>query len=265
MDKIPDNHALDRLLDSLTRFNPQPDEQEQERAEQARALDIELEDVLHEELSPDDALNVTLGDELGDALGDEPGTAFDDPLDAALDILPEDADNIPNRTDALVSRVDALMHRQNADLVQTNTSSFANLDASAAITTLNPLDLSFELPPPTPQPPQAPHPAPPHDDFDDLPVLTDIVPATQSKAMEGLNVSDAPFTLPAAFDDEALAQDIEHLREDILNSLRKRLDAEIPSLVEATLQSVLPDIVQEIRQGLEDNVHAALNDLLKPR
>ncbi|GHT94389.1 hypothetical protein AGMMS49545_15610 [Betaproteobacteria bacterium] len=217
MDNTSKDHALDRLLDSLNRFNPQQDEQE---GTPNPPPTIELE-----RAAPPDKLP---------------------PDDVPFPPLYDDADNIPNSTDALVSRANALMSRQNADLVQTNTSGFAPTHAS----------LSVE-PPATQLPP---------DDFDDLPVLTDIVPVPPLKALEApLDVSEAPFTLPAAFDDEALTLDMEHLREDILTLLRKRLDAEMPSLIEAALQSVLSDIVKEIRQGLEDNVHAALNDILKSR
>ncbi|GHU10099.1 hypothetical protein FACS1894185_0660 [Betaproteobacteria bacterium] len=220
MNAFSDEHTLDRLLDSLNRFNRQQDEPERAQ-EPYPALDIEPDRARREDMALD---------KLRD--------------DAQAPNHSADADNLPNSTDALVSRADALMQRQGRSLTQ-------------SYTTLNLLSES------SPEAaPQAQH----ADDFDDLPVLTDIVPsATRSNALDGLNVAEAPFTLPAAFDDEALAMDMEHLRDNILDSLRKRLDAEIPTLAEAALQNALPGIIEEIRSGLEENIHTVLSDLTQPR
>ena len=227
MNAPSDDHTLDRLLDSLNRFNRQQDEQERARKTEP-APDIALDKAQDE--TQDDAQYTTLADLLNDSA---------------------EADNLPNSTDALVSRADALMQRQSAALVP----SYATLDPSfepqPEVQPKNPFQIAR----------QETH----ADDLDDLPVLTDIVSATQPKATEGLNVSDAPFTLPAAFDDEALAVNMEYLRESILDALRKRLDVEIPTLAEAALHSALPGIIQEIRLGLEENIHTALADLTQFR
>ncbi|MDR1890535.1 MAG: hypothetical protein LBQ81_14405 [Zoogloeaceae bacterium] len=178
MDHRSNDHALDRLLDSLNRFNRQQDEREAQAQE-----------------------------------------------------------NTPERAETPV---------------------FPDDDADSRNAALAQPEPAFTFPP---EPPYAAD-----EDFDDLPVLTDIVLSPdQTEAADDLDVANAPFTLPADFDDAALVQDMAHLREEVLNSLRIRLDAEMPTLIEATLQGVLPDIVKEIRQGLEDNVHAALRDLLKSR
>jgi hypothetical protein len=191
------------------------------------------------------------------------------PDDHALDRLLESLDRFNRQqteeqkhkpaldgADALISRTDAFTRRQNE---------------------------AATLLPPT-APPEPSHTPQAAENFDDLPVLTDIVHSTpHAEASPALDIDldfqndvvcqdfDEAFTLPAGFDNTPPKVDkavptlgMERLRNDIIQALRARLDIEIPTLIEAALQGALPGIIEEIRLGLEENVQAALRDLTSP-
>lgn len=83
------------------------------------------------------------------------------------------------------------------------------------------------------------------DELDDLPVLTDIVtppPATSSPATP--------------------APDLEALGEALAAAVRQRLAAELPTLVEASMQAAIASISQDLHQGLESISREAIADFL---
>ena len=79
-------------------------------------------------------------------------------------------------------------------------------------------------------------PPPPADDFDDLPVLTDVV-------------TPSP---------QASHPDLEALSHALAEAISKQLAAEIPTLVEASMQAALNSIAWDIRQGLDEITRKAI-------
>lgn len=96
---------------------------------------------------------------------------------------------------------------------------------------------------PPPQPP-----APPPLEDDDLPVLTDVVnldsPAPQPHLQQAL-------------------PDLEALGQELSAAIQKRLQAEIPTLVEAAMHAALAQISQDIRLGLEETTQSAIRDYMQ--
>jgi hypothetical protein len=79
---------------------------------------------------------------------------------------------------------------------------------------------------------------------EDVPVLTDIVEHTEPE--------------PGA---SAIPPDMEALGQELAAAIQKRLNAEIPTLVEAVLQS--SGIAQNIRQGLEEIARDAIQEFIR--
>ncbi|MDR1848702.1 MAG: hypothetical protein LBQ75_01535 [Zoogloeaceae bacterium] len=52
------------------------------------------------------------------------------------------------------------------------------------------------------------------------------------------------------------------IREALIEAVQKRISAEIPTLVEASLQNSLPMIMLDIQEGLEESANMALKDLI---
>ncbi|MDR0528905.1 MAG: hypothetical protein LBG69_04765 [Zoogloeaceae bacterium] len=123
---------------------------------------------------------------------------------------------------------------------------------------------------------------------DDLPVLTEVVhpdrlpeavaPPPVVKPFVEPPVSVKPAAPPAAekpaespvsakpaAQDSSADKELMFFRRHVLELLRQRLSAEIPTLVEAALQNALPAIEREIRAGLEESALDALNTFLPPR
>jgi hypothetical protein len=61
----------------------------------------------------------------------------------------------------------------------------------------------------------------------------------------------------------AISLSVTPLQQALIDTLHRRLVAELPTLIEAALQSALPVITEEIRQGLEESTRDALGDMLK--
>jgi hypothetical protein len=79
---------------------------------------------------------------------------------------------------------------------------------------------------------------------EDVPVLTDIVEHPEPEAGAS-----------------AISPDMEALGQELAAAIQKRLNAEIPTLVEAVLQS--SGIAQEIRQGLEEIARDAIQEFIR--
>lgn len=83
---------------------------------------------------------------------------------------------------------------------------------------------------------------------DDLPVLTDVVnlesPAPHPQLQQAL-------------------PDLEALGQELSAAIQKRLQAEIPTLVEAAMHAALAQISQDIRLGLEETTQSAIRDYMQ--
>ncbi|MCL2076572.1 MAG: hypothetical protein FWH15_09110 [Betaproteobacteria bacterium] len=62
-------------------------------------------------------------------------------------------------------------------------------------------------------------------------------------------------------DDDLATLILSEVRDRLVESLQNRFAAEIPTLVEAALHNAMPALIQEIREGLEENTKLALKDL----
>ncbi|MDR3351609.1 MAG: hypothetical protein LBO00_01045 [Zoogloeaceae bacterium] len=109
-----------------------------------------------------------------------------------------------------------------------------------------PLQHSLQLFPAAGLAPQSAAP-PPGDE--NLPVLTDIVAYADTPA---------PTPEPAAH----TAQDVEAMAREARELLRLRLKAEIPTLVESSLQIALPTISRAIQEGLETIAQETLREFM---
>jgi hypothetical protein len=99
-------------------------------------------------------------------------------------------------------------------------------------------------------PPRAP-PLP--DDAEDIPLLTDIVGEAQLRTP----AVALPENLPAA--------ELERLGAELVAALQARLAAEIPTLVEAAMQTAIADIARQLCAGLSESASAALTAHLQHR
>ncbi|MGB4672540.1 MAG: hypothetical protein WBH99_01160 [Azovibrio sp.] len=88
-------------------------------------------------------------------------------------------------------------------------------------------------------------PAAPAQEEDDLPVLTDVV--TPSPRQDG-----RPTPCP----------DLDSMSQALAEAISKQLAAEIPVLVEASLQAALASIARDIRQGVEETSRKAIADFV---
>lgn len=84
------------------------------------------------------------------------------------------------------------------------------------------------------------------EDEEDLPVLTDIVTPTSR------NDTEPPLELAA-------------LTEQLTQSIRRKLAAEIPVLVEAALHSAMAELTQTLHAGLDESIQAGIQDFLKEK
>lgn len=112
---------------------------------------------------------------------------------------------------------------------------------------------------PTPQP--AARVAPPPDADPPLPVLTQAVPLEAEADIPVLTeevTPDAPTAAPRERFDETLAA---RLASEFAHSLERRLAAELPSLVEASLAVLEADL----RRGILDTANDAIKDFLARR
>lgn len=91
---------------------------------------------------------------------------------------------------------------------------------------------------------------------DDLPILTEIDHPTPARP-----ILITPPPHPGLLDPAQL----ENLAKELTQRVHDRLTAELPSLVEASLQSVLDKLTREIEQGLIETTEAAIRDFLQAR
>lgn len=102
----------------------------------------------------------------------------------------------------------------------------------------------------------------------ELPVLTEAV-AESSEDLPVLTEIEAPAPpvqaappLPTALLDPA---QLDELAKELTRRVHDRLTAELPCLVEASLQSILYQLTQELEQGLTETTEAAIRDFLQAR
>jgi hypothetical protein len=274
MNPIPPDdhdHVLDRLLESLNRFNQQ-------------------QEAWYKKHAPDDVVAMSAPQADDEVIFRQDGTAtLPHPAVSSLDPEAEDLDDLPVLTDIVPPTSPIAPPREfGVDIVQPDDGAdTSHLRADTVFT----FHQDMASPPPRPHPVAAPK-LPPRaavEDVDDPPVLTDIAfPEIQIESLGEPDAnplspdapeetvdrdSEAARALPVELDDDSPqpsdsappSLDMTRLRDDLLQSLRTRLKIEIPTLVEAALQSALPNIIEEIRQGLEENVQNALRDIASPR
>lgn len=94
----------------------------------------------------------------------------------------------------------------------------------------------------------------------DLPVLT-LEDAVEIPVAEREPVSQPSPSEPPPLDPAVL----EILAHELARRLGERLTAEIPVLVEAAVQSLLPELSKELRRGLADTTEEAIHDFLAER
>lgn len=95
-------------------------------------------------------------------------------------------------------------------------------------------------------------PASPPGEHDDLPVLTEVVDPAGALPPPAQQAPPSPLA-PELLD--ALAHELTH-------RVHQRLAAEIPSLVEAALQSVLGELTRTLQEGIEETSEGAIRDFL---
>lgn len=108
---------------------------------------------------------------------------------------------------------------------------------------------------------QASGPRPP--ESEELPVLTEVVDLDEdlpvlTEEAEELIMDEPPEPAPPALDPAVL----DLLAHELTRRLRQRLAAELPSLVEAALQSTLAELTRELREGITETTEAAIRDFL---
>lgn len=169
---------------------------------------------------------------------------------------------------SVVARADALMQRrrQNAarsgeiEEVPVLTDVVDPDDDLPVLTVME--EISIEAPAEVPAeiPAQAPDEAPPEAPAEIPAAAPDDVPAEA--------LVTAPTTAPAeASAEEAPPPTLDHdlmavLAHELTRRVHQRLAAELPSLVEAALQSTLADLTRELRSGIEETAEGAIRDFL---
>ncbi|MDR1709575.1 MAG: hypothetical protein LBS70_07645 [Candidatus Accumulibacter sp.] len=96
---------------------------------------------------------------------------------------------------------------------------------------------------------------PPRRAEDDIPVLTEVVPAREEPP-EPPPPPPPPLDTPAAFDAR-----LEDLAAQMAQAIEEQMAYELPTLIEATLLNVLEDL----RSGINSTMEAALRDFLSRR
>lgn len=97
------------------------------------------------------------------------------------------------------------------------------------------------------------HPA----EEDDFPVLTTVV-----EDVEDIPVVNDVIESDTPPEPEVSAQLVSSLVDQVASVVREKLAAEIPSLVEASLQAVVLNLSEDLRQGITETTEQALADFL---
>lgn len=97
-------------------------------------------------------------------------------------------------------------------------------------------------------------------DFEDVPLLTDVVPPDD----------DIPVVTDVAAEPSEAADDIgpavlRILADELAEKVRTKVAAEIPSLVEASLHSLLATMTSDLQQGISETTEQALRDFIAQR
>lgn len=107
--------------------------------------------------------------------------------------------------------------------------------------------------------------APRSPESEELPVLTEVIDPDEDLPVlteeEEFIADETPAAEPPALDPAVL--DI--LAHELTRRVHERLAAELPSLVEAALQSTLAELTRELRVGIEETTEAAIRDFLAER
>jgi hypothetical protein len=110
---------------------------------------------------------------------------------------------------------------------------------------------------------QSSGPRPPEPE--ELPVLTEVVDPDEDLPVltttEELIADELPEAAPPSLDPAIL--DI--LAHELTRRIRQQLAAELPSLIEAALQSTLAGLTRELREGIEETTEGARRDVLNER
>ncbi|HMV21218.1 MAG TPA: hypothetical protein PKL28_16790 [Rhodocyclaceae bacterium] len=88
---------------------------------------------------------------------------------------------------------------------------------------------------------------------EDIPVLTDVVGDDEVPLLD----ESLPPEQPASAGHPATEQ-TSPLAAELAASLRQRLDAELPNLVQAALNTALVNLTADLRRGIEETTRAAL-------
>ena len=95
---------------------------------------------------------------------------------------------------------------------------------------------------------------------EDIPVLTDVVGDDELPVLDAElpapSVAAPSMATPAAFAPAGPAP--AELAEQLSTLVQRRLDAELPSLVEAALAAAMPAITADLRRGVEDTARDVL-------
>lgn len=102
---------------------------------------------------------------------------------------------------------------------------------------------------------------------DDLPLLTEIADTDSNEtpsaaSSTALDPVLPPFPATPAPATSLPPQQLDQLTQELTRRIHDRLSAELPSLVEAALQSVLPELTRELENGLGEIAEEAIRDFL---
>lgn len=96
-------------------------------------------------------------------------------------------------------------------------------------------------------------------DFEDVPLLTDVVTPDDDIPV----VSE--LAAPAEAADDIGPAVLRILADELAEQVRAKLAAEIPSLVEATLHTLLANLTSDLQQGIGETTEHALRDFIAQR
>lgn len=97
-------------------------------------------------------------------------------------------------------------------------------------------------------------------EFEDVPVLTDVVPPD-----DDIPVVTEVATPPTEVTDDIGPAVLKILADELAEQVRAKLAAEIPSLVEATLHTLVANLTSDLQQGIGETTEHALRDFIAQR
>lgn len=108
--------------------------------------------------------------------------------------------------------------------------------------------------------PQAVRPPP----NNDLPILTDALPGKDDD-LPVLTVVETEEIVESIRQPQLDPALLDKLAQEFTRRVHDRLEAELPSLVEAALQTTIAGLTKELEQGLIETTEAAIRDFLRER